>query len=119
MRIICIILVLFLLSGCGLFQNEEQESDVVITHTCTIDIAESAAVRGEGDSDDMLHIISYPDCRVEVSTEMIIGDHVMSIEEQRSRATRPMAIPVPENITKEYERIEETTVPEGEDGAGG
>ena len=112
-----LILAILALPGCGIFSgSEDQDSDVVITHTCSIDIAESAAVKGSGDSDDMLHILSYPDCRVEISTEMLEGDHVVNIEEQRSRG-RPIAIPVPNTEVWEQKTTEEiqTTPAEGGD----
>lgn len=99
MRLVLLLLGLLtvLLSGCSLWSKATGKDDVVITHTCGVNIAESAAVTGMADTDTMLYVEVKPDCTTLISTEQIEGDSVIRIEEERTRpGNMPMATPVPE-----------------------
>lgn len=95
--IYCLTLLLALsLAGCSLWDRATGKDDVVITHTCGVNIAEASAVTGGADSDTMLYVEVKPDCTTMISTEQIEGDSVIKIEEQRTRAgTAPIATPKP------------------------
>ena len=100
MRVVLILAVVLSLSGCKLFQSMEGNAtdDVVVTHTCAVNIAEASAIKGVTDADTMLYVEVKPDCTTLISTEQIEGDSVIKIEEQRTRAgSQPIAIPTPES----------------------
>jgi hypothetical protein len=97
MRYLILILISLLVTGCSLWGKATSQDDVVITHTCGVNIAEAAAVTGVDDSDTMLYVEVKPDCTTMISTEQIEGDSVIKIEEQRTRpGSMPMAVPEPE-----------------------
>lgn len=97
MRNLLLLLIPVLATGCSLWGKATSQDDVVITHTCGVNIAESAAVTGADDSDTMLYVEMKPDCTTMISTEQIEGDSVVKIEEQRTRpGNMPIVVPEPE-----------------------
>ena len=83
MKPILILILVFSLAGCTLFEGRAGDSSKLsVDHRCDVVLQQAARAAGMDDADVIENVTVNPDCTTRVEFRQVVGDGVMGVESQ-------------------------------------